>query len=197
MQFTKAKHVGLALLVAGLMAGCASAPGPNLYTLNMAPASGDSGGVQIAVGRLRIAEALQNKRILIKKSPTEIEYYAAAQWAAGLDELLTEKLGVEFGQPDPAGATSVLSGTLLAFEQVDVAAGGEAHVRLAIEIRAEGTSFYSPPVLAKTYDVRLPVAAPTAGAVVEALSACLEQVAREIVADTAALGQPAPLRDRG
>jgi len=188
MELTKAKHACIVLIVAFLAAGCATAPGPNLYTLNMAPASGDSGGVQIAVGRLRIAEALQNKRILIKKSPTEIEYYAAAQWAAGLDELLAEKLGVEFGQPDASGAASVLSGTLLAFEQVDSATGAEAHVRLAIEIRKEGTSYYSPPALAKTYDVRLPVAAPTAGVVVEALSACLEQVAQAIVADTSALG---------
>ncbi|MBL7648722.1 MAG: membrane integrity-associated transporter subunit PqiC [Candidatus Hydrogenedentes bacterium] len=188
MNVTHFKHICLALAVVGLAAGCATAPGPNLYTLNMTPASGDSGGVQIAVGRLRISEALQNKRILIKKSPTEIEYYAAAQWAAGLDELLAEKLGAEFGQPDPAGATCVLSGTLLAFEQIDGATGAEAHVRFAVEIRKEGTSYYSPPALAKTYDVRLPVAEPTAGGVVRSLSECLEQVAREIVADTSALG---------
>lgn len=187
MQFTKAKHVCLALLVAGLMAGCATAPGPNLYTLNMAPSAEAGSTVNIAVGRLRIAEALQNKRILIKKSPTEIEYYAAAQWAAGLDELLTEKLTVEFGPLDSGRTAYVLSGTLLAFEQVDLPGGGEGHVRLAIEIRREGTSYYSPAALAKTYDVRLPVTAPAAGAVVEALSACLEKVAREIVADASAL----------
>lgn len=187
MQFTKTKHIGLALVVAGLMAGCASAPGPNLYTLNMAPSAEASSAVNITVGRLRVAEALQNKRILIKKSPTEIEYYAAAQWAAGLDELLTEKLTVEFGSPDAGRSAYVLSGALLAFEQVDVTAGAEAHVRIAIEIREEGTSYYSPPALAKTYDVRLPVATPAVGAVVEALSACLEQVAREVVADASAL----------
>ncbi len=187
MEFTRAKHACLALIVTCFAAGCATAPGPSLYTLNMAPSGEGSGGVQIAVGRLRIAEALQNKRILIKKSPTEIEYYAAAQWAAGLDELLAEKLGVEFGQPNPAGTPCVLSGTLLAFEQVDTPGGGEAHVRLAVEIRKDGTSYYSPPALAKTYDVRLPVAEPTAGAVVEALSTCLEQVAAAIVADAAAL----------
>jgi ABC-type uncharacterized transport system auxiliary subunit len=188
MNVTYFKQVGLALLVAGLMAGCATAPGPNLYTLNMAPSAEAGSAVNIAVGRLRIAEALQNKRILIKKSPTEIEYYAAAQWAAGLDELLTEKLAVEFGPLDAGRTAYVLSGTLLAFEQVDLPAGGEAHVRLAIDVRTEGTSYYSPPALAKTYDVRLPVTAPDAGAVVEALSACLEQVARAIVTDATALG---------
>jgi len=187
MQFTKAKHACLTLLVAGLMAGCATAPGPNLYTLNMAPSAEAGSAVNIAVGRLRVAEALQNKRILIKKSPTEIEYYAAAQWAAGLDELLTEKLTVEFGPLDSGRAAYVLSGTLLAFEQVDLATGAEAHVRLSVEIREEGTSFYSTPALAKTYDVRLPVTTPAAGSVVETLSACLEQVARQIVADASAL----------
>ena len=175
------------MVAAGVAAGCASSPAPSLYTLNMSPSAEAGAPVNIGVGRLRVAEALQNKRILIKKSPTEIEYYAAAQWAASLDELLTEKLALEFGPADPSRATYVVSGMLLAFEQVDASSGAEAHVRFAAEVREDGTSHYSKPAIAKTYDVRIPAAAPTAGGVVESLSACLEEVARQIVADTAAL----------
>lgn len=187
MRVTNIKHPFLALLLAVLAAGCASAPNPNLYTLNMSPSAQAGSPVNIAVGRLRIAEALQNKKILIMKSPTEIEYYAAAQWAAGLDELLAEKLGVEFGPADPARAAYFISGTLLAFEQVDTSAGGEAHVKLHLEIRKEGTSYYSPAALAKNYEARVDVAEPTAGGIVASLSACLEKIAREIVADASAL----------
>lgn len=187
MRVTSIKHPFLALLLAGLTAGCATAPSPSLYTLDMAPSALAGSPVNISVGRLHIAEALQNKKILIKKSPTEIEYYAAAQWAAGLDELLSEKLGVEFGPVDPARPAYFITGALLAFEQVDTATGGEAHVKLELEIRKEGTSYYSPPALAKTYDVRIAVAESTAGGVVGSLSASLEKVARAIVADASAI----------
>lgn len=181
------KQIAMLILLVGLAAGCATSGSPSLYTLDMSPSEAAGSPVNIAVGRLRVAEALQNKRILIKKSPTEVEYYAAAQWAASLDELLMEKLSVEFGPQDPARDTFIVSGTLLAFEQVDAPAGGEAHVRLAVEIRREGTSHYSKPALAKTYDVRKSVASPNPGSVVESLSDCLEEVARAIVADVAAL----------
>ncbi len=178
----------LTLFIMGsLVAGCVSSGAPSLYTLNMTPSAQAGSPVNIEVGRLRIAEALQNKRILIKKSPTEIEYYAAAQWAASLDELLMEKLALEFGPNDTARDTFVVSGMLLAFEQIDSATGGDAHVRFAVEVRKEGTSHYSKPALSKTYDVRHAATSPTAAGVVESLSVCLEQVAREIVADVSAL----------
>jgi uncharacterized lipoprotein YmbA len=181
------KRIMTLFLLGGLVAGCASTPGPSLYTLNMTPSAQAGSPVNIAVGRLRVAEALQNKRILIKKSPTEIEYYAAAQWAAGLDELLAEKLEAEFGPADATRPSVVLSGSLLAFEQVDSPVGGEAHVRFEVEIRDEGASHYSKPKLSKIYDVRMPVPAATAGGVVEALSGGLETVARAIVVDASAL----------
>lgn len=174
-------------ILMGTLAGCATAPSPNLYTLNMTPSAEAGSPVNITVGRLRVAEALLNKRILIKKSPTEIEYYAAAQWAAGLDELLAEKFSVEFGDAVANRPAWFISGTLLAFEQVDRVGGAEAHVKLELEIRKAGTSYYSPAALAKTYDVWVPVADPAPGSMVEALSVSLEQVAREIVADASAL----------
>ena len=181
------RQVATLLCIAFFTAGCATSGSPSLYTLDMSPSDAAGSPVNISVGRLRITEALQNKRILIKKSPTEVEYYAAAQWAAGLDEMLAQKLALEFGPSDPARDTFILSGVLLAFEQVDAPAGGEAHVRLAVELRPEGASHYSKPALAKTYDLRRPASSSTAGGVVESLSDCLEQVAREIVADVAAL----------
>lgn len=175
--------LGIALLVAG----CATSPSPNLYTVNMEPSAESGSPVNIAIARLRVAESLHNKRILIKKSPTEIEYYATAQWAASLDEILQEKLAAEFGPMDTDRPTYALSGTLQAFEQVDRPDGAEAHVKLKLEVREAGESQYSTPLIAKVYDVYLPVDGDTAGDVVKTLSACLEEVARAIVSDIAAL----------
>lgn len=181
------KQIMSLAILAALAAGCVSSAGPDLYTLNMAPSAQAGSPVNIAVKRLRVAEPLQNKRILIKTSPTEIEYYAAAQWAASLDELLAEKLAAEFGPADPERPSYVVSGMLQAFEQVDTPAGAEAHVRLAVEIREANASHYSTPALAKTYTARGPAASATPGGVVQSLSDLLETVARDIVADAAAL----------
>jgi len=175
------------IALAGLAAGCATSPIPSLYTLNMSPSANAGSPVNIAVTRLRVAESLHNKRILIKKSPTEIEYYAMAQWAASLDEILREKLAVEFGPVDPARETFVISGMLQAFEQVDMPSGDTARVKMDLQVRREGESQYSTPEIAKVYEVERPVSGTSAAGVVEALSACLEVLARDIVADIAAL----------
>jgi ABC-type uncharacterized transport system auxiliary subunit len=181
------KKLIAALVLAGIAAGCATSPSPSLYTVDMTPSAEAGSNVNIVIARLRVAESLHNKRILIKKSPTEIEYYAMAQWAASLDEILQEKLAAEFGPMDPKRPTYVLSGNLQAFEQVDMPSANEARVKLALEARAEGESQYSTPLIDKVYEVSLTLDGETPKDVVTALSRCLERIARDIVADIAAL----------
>ncbi len=177
----------LALL--GLMAGCAtSSPTPRLFTVDMSPSAEAGSPVNIRISRLRVAEPLQSKRILIKKSATEIEYYATAQWAANLDEVLREKMAAEFGPTDTERPTFVLSGMLQSFEQVDMpGSGNEAHVKLALEVRKDGVSQYSPPEISKIYEVSVPLEGESAGDVVDGLTTCLETIARTIVTDISAL----------
>jgi len=153
------------------------------------------------VGRLRPGQVLARTDILIKKSPTEIEYYVAERWAAGLEELVPQKLEVEFGPDDPGRPTIVVSGTILAFEQVDapaVSAPGESaenaavappsvHVKLDLAFHLEDAGRYDKPLFEKVYDARRPAASGDPGAVVRALSEALEQLAAEIAADAARL----------
>ena len=173
----------LALLV---LAGCASTPSIQYFTLNMTPA-GTPGGVNIVVDDLRVSEAVTRKDIMIKTSPTEVEYYATAQWVASLSELVAEKLQAEFGPAAGEGPVLLLSGRLLAFEQVDVNGGAQAHLKLAVTLADSGASRSEPPLLEKAYVVREPADAAAPGAVVRALSACVEQAAARIQADAAAL----------
>ena len=176
----------LALSV-GLLAGCASTTPSRYYTLDMTASGAAASAVNLYVDRIRAAEALTRKTILIKKSPTEIEYYALDEWAASVNELVTEKLVAEFG-PKQDGRKSIgLSGTILAFEQIDLPDGVEAHVKLALTFRAEGTARYEEPLLEKNYEARMPAAESSAPAVVRALSACLEQIAADVAADAGAL----------
>ncbi|MCC6144251.1 MAG: membrane integrity-associated transporter subunit PqiC [Candidatus Hydrogenedentes bacterium] len=172
------------ILAVACAAGCVTAPGTRYYTLDMTRAAQDS-PVNLVVDRLQASEALTRKNILIKNTPTQVEYYAADEWAADVAEMITQKLESEFGPRAEGRPTLLLSGTVLAFEQVDASGGAQAHARLALELRTERGSRLDQPLLEKTYEVLLPAAAPQPNAVVVALGEGLEQIAAEIMADAA------------
>lgn len=171
----------LALVVG---AGCTTATPVRYYTLNMIPSGNPPAAVNIVIDRLRSVESLARKDILIKKTPTEIEYYASDQWAAGIDELVTEKLIEEFGTPSDQQRTLILSGVIQAFEQVDTPGGALAHAKLSAEFRKDR---YGDVLMTRVYDATAAVDSSSASAVVAGLSKCLETIARNIAADAAKL----------
>ncbi len=179
----------LGLLLVPFAGGCAHTPEPRYYTLNMTPSGTVHPDCNIEVDRLRPHDALTRTDILVKKSPTQIEYYALDRWAATLSELIPEKLQAEFGDPDPQRRTIAVSGTILAFEQVDRPDGADAHIKLELDLRNEGASRYDTPLLRKLYEVTLPANAAEPAAVVETLSKGLEEIAAEIAADAGAVAQ--------
>jgi len=181
------KHVfPIVLLIA--LAGCATAPAPHYYTLDMRPSGKAVPPCTLSVERLRESEALGRREILIQRTPTEVEYYAVDQWTAALGELVSQKLQSELGcASDGARPEYSLTGTILDFGQVDLADGLEAYVRLDIEFRLPNTSRYSEPLFKKIYSARMRAEGEDAGAVVLALSRCLEQIAAEIAADAASV----------
>lgn len=174
------------VIAAGIVAlagACAHVETPRYYTLDMTPSGTAPARCNVTVERLRPSDALTRNDILIKKSPTEVEYYALDRWVSGLGELVSEKLGIEFGAPKAERETVVVSGQITAFEQVDTGEGAEGHARLALEVRAEKDGRYGEPLLKKTYDtsVRMERAGPAAA--VHALSRALEQIAAGLAAD--------------
>ncbi len=171
--------------VAVLAAGCASSPAARYYTLDMQPSGRPRPQVNVDVDRLRPAEALARRDILVKTSPTQIEYYVSDRWAAGLGELVAEKLEAEFGEDLEARETVVITGTILSFEQVDIAGGAEAHIKLALSFRKEAEGPYAAPFLEKVYELTIPADGADAGAAVKALSRGLEDVADLIASEIA------------
>lgn len=180
--------IGLALALSmSILTGCASTS-PSYYTLDMTPAAQQLTGPNHLVAAHFVAnESLTNRQILIKKSPVEVEYYAASEWAAGLDQIVAEKLQAEWGTYAGQEQSLDVSGVILAFEQIDTPEGADAHVKLAISIRKAGESRYAPALLEKTYQCRRTAAAPAPREVVLALDGCLAAVAAEIAADAAQL----------
>ena len=166
---------------------CASAPDINYYTLDMSPSGKVETAVNLVVGKFATTESLGRSQILIHTSPTRIEYYATDRWAAGVGELVERKLAAEFG-PSVEGRPSLkVTGRVIAFGQRDEATGVKARVELAVVIRDGQAKSYEDPLLQKTYEVTRNADGPMPDAVVEALSAAMEEIAAEIAADAAAL----------
>ena len=165
------------------LAGCASAPPMAYYTIAMDHTGAPAPAVNLSIDRIQVAEALSRKDLLIKKSPTEIEYYAAAQWAAGVNDLVQEKLAEEFGPPREGMPTISLTLFVQSFEQADLPEGAEARAKITVEFRKER---YGDDLLKKTYTEREP-AESNPNAIAQALSRCLERIAQNIAADAGKL----------
>jgi len=174
----------LALL---LLVGCASTPKVNHYTLGSDSSGSAQPSVNLVVVRFSTTDALARRQILIQKSPTEIEYYAADQWAGTLGELVQRKLAAEFGPAVDGRRTLVVSGTVVGCEQIDAAGGAEARLRLEVVIRDPEVQRSRPPLLERTYTARRVAGARTAPAVVQALAGCVEDVAAQIADDASAI----------
>lgn len=170
-----------------LLTACASAPNISYYTLAMIPSGQTDVSVNLAVEQVRTTDALSQNRIMIQASPTTIEYYATDQWVGGLAELVLQKLTVEFGQPVEGRRTLAMTAVVLACEQVDVAGGTEARMKLSVTVRDPAEKRYREPLLSKTYEASRPMAHASANSVVVALSTCAEQIAADIAADASGL----------
>lgn len=172
----------LMLVFTGLLAGCVTAPAPRYYTLDMTASSPAELKYNLDVGRLRVNEALSRREILIKTSPTTIDYYALHCWAVGVDDLVSEKLQSVFGPPVADRETIHVSGTVLAFEQADADGGAEARIKLGLTF-----ALPSKPEITRIYEHRMPLPRAAPDALAEALSRGLERLAAQIVQDTNAL----------
>jgi uncharacterized lipoprotein YmbA len=179
----------LGVVAVSLVAGCAGSPQPRYYTLDMTPSGSVNPECNVAIERLRPHDALTRVDILVMKTPTQIEYYAFDRWAASLSELVSDKLRSELGGHDPNRETVVVSGDILAFEQVDRDDGADAHIKLDLSFRKEGASRYSPALLRKRYEISVPAEAARPAAVVEVLSAGLETIAAEIATDASRIAR--------
>jgi len=169
------------------LCACASAPKIDYYTLGMESSGRVDPAVNLSVERMRTTEALGRSQIMILASPTRIDYYATDQWAGSVGEIVQQKLAAEFGPPIDGRRALIVSGKVLACEQVDRPGGAEARVKLEIVVRDAEVPRYQPPLLEKSYSSSRSVSGSNPGSVVEELSRCVEEIAAEIAADVSTL----------
>jgi len=169
------------------LCACASAPKIDYYTLGMEPSGRVVGAANLSVERLTSTQALGRSQIMVLASPTRIDYYATDHWAGSVGELVQQKLAAEFGPPVDGRRTLVVSGKVLACEQVDRPGGADARVKLEIVVRDAEVPRYQTPLIEKSYSSSRPVSGSNPGSVVEELARCVEDIAAQIAADVSAL----------
>ncbi len=167
------------------IAGCVSVPEPNYYTLDMRASGRVEAPFVLESVRIRPGEAVSRREIMIRTSPTEIEYYATRLWAADLGEQLSEKLKTEFSGTDAQAVRVTIDGDLLAFEQVDTQDGADARVKLDLLVTMDSATDGESRSFSKVYETVVTAEAQSAQAVVEALSRGLESIASELAEDLA------------
>lgn len=175
----------LALFV--VLSSCASAPSLDYYTVDMSPSGAGGASANLAVGRFVVSDKLDRHQIVIQESPTRIAYYATDRWASSIGEMVEQKLAAEFGPVDGARRSLIVDGRIVAFEQVDTAAGPVAKAALDVIVRDGASKRYEAPLLEKSYTVERPASEDSVDAVVRALSRALETIAAEIASDAAGL----------
>lgn len=189
----KIASIRVALILACVaLAGCATkAPEPRYFTLDMRPSGSVKAAFSMKVDRIAVAEHLERANMAVRPEPTRIEYYALDRWAAGLDELVAEKLETELGPPEADKPVLVALGDLAAFEIVEYGgAGAKAPavvIKLELALRSEAASRYAEPLFDKEYRLRVPMDAAAPNAAALAFSRGIEQLAAEVAADVGAL----------
>ena len=180
-----AKYSMLMLAVIQIfLTGCATNNAdPKYYTLDMRPSGTANIQKNIEIDRLKPVEQLIRQEILIQKSHTEVEYYAADRWAASIDVLIMEKLKSEFGEPREANPTLILDGVIYEFGQAELDNKVNARVKIELNIRKQDASRYDTPLLTRTYIEEIPAAPATPKAIATALSRALEHIAVRIATD--------------
>jgi uncharacterized lipoprotein YmbA len=179
MKIHRLVQLGCALIATG----CASAPAIHYFTLDMTPSGRVPDTVAVTVANLQTSDALSRPGIKIAASATRVEYYATQRWAGSVGELVTQKLNAELDRGSNHTIPYLMTGTVLALEQVDTDDGAEARVRLAVEIREPTTREFEPPLVERTYEATRKATRATPDAVVIALSRALEDIAVEIAKD--------------
>ncbi len=94
MIASRPRRMVACLLLAGSLAACSGAASIDTFDLTgpKVERTGRSAGIQIVVVDPVVDRALDTDRIVVRPKPTEIAYFAGAQWSDRLPRLLQSRL---------------------------------------------------------------------------------------------------------
>ncbi|MCB1428198.1 MAG: membrane integrity-associated transporter subunit PqiC [Nitratireductor sp.] len=184
--------VAAAFVVPLMLAACQSrGVPPDTFDLT-APANVDnvagSTRAQILIVEPSALKSLDSQNIVVKASPTEIEYLAKSQWSDRLPKVVQARLVEAFENTGKVRAVSKPGeGLVIDYQivtdirafQANVGAGSrDALVSLSVKLVSDRTGKV---VRSRVFDVAVPLGSTGAVQIVDALNAAFERAASDIV----------------
>ncbi|MDZ7601731.1 MAG: ABC-type transport auxiliary lipoprotein family protein [Hoeflea sp.] len=179
-----------------VLSGCAGGLGkgtpPDTYGLSAAPAvSGQqSRNRQILIGEPAALKALDSEQIVIRPSPSSIEYLANSQWSDRLPKIVQDKLVQAFensgrvggvGRPGDGLAIDFNIITSIRAFEIKADAGEQAVVEISAKILNDRNGVV---VASQVFRATTPVSGSGNAAYVQSLDRAFEEVVRELVSWT-------------
>ncbi|TFF27716.1 ABC transporter [Jiella endophytica] len=184
----------LAMLVAGLLAGCSSVP-PDTFELS-SPASLPVRGAtraQILIPEPTAIKTLDNDKIVVKTTPYSVEYLAQSQWSDRLPRMVQLRLLQAFENTGSIGAVGV-PGQGLAIDyqlvmeirrfEIDTEGGRTARIDISVKALNDRNGTVK---RTRIFSAATPVTGSGNGAYVAALNKAFDQITGEIVGWTLGL----------
>ncbi len=136
----------MAVLAAGLLAGCSGSPPVELYTLEAVPGAAQAGGPPVVLLReVGLAKVLDRGQVVRSTAGNRVELAGTARWGEPLDAMLGRVLVADLEQRLPGtlvlSEAGAVSGTPQAVVEVEVQrldAGADGVVVLAAQIGRQG-----------------------------------------------------------
>ncbi|MEZ5872198.1 MAG: ABC-type transport auxiliary lipoprotein family protein [Nitratireductor sp.] len=183
----------LMFVAAVMLAGCQSAGSipPDTFDLT-APQGFDtmrgSTRAQILIVEPSALKSLDSQNILVKASPTEIEYLAKSQWSDRLPKVVQARLVEAFENTGRVRAVSKPGeGLVIDYQivsdirafQANIGSGSnEARVSISVKLVSDRTGKV---IRSEVFDVSVPLGSTGASQIVNALNAAFDRAARDIV----------------
>ncbi|MBP0615385.1 ABC-type transport auxiliary lipoprotein family protein [Jiella mangrovi] len=184
----------LAMLVAGLVAGCTSVP-PDTFELS-SPANVPVRGAtraQILIPEPTAIKTLDNDKIVVKTAPYAVEYLGQSQWSDRLPRMVQLRLLQAFENTGRIGAVGV-PGQGLAIDyqlvmeirrfEIDIEGGRTARIDISVKALNDRTGSVRQ---TRIFSASAPVTGSGNGAYVAALNRAFDQISGEIVTWTLGL----------
>jgi cholesterol transport system auxiliary component len=180
-----------AVVLAVMLGGCTTAAIVDIYDLG-APA--DFSGLksatksQILVQEPSALKSLDAQEIVIKTSPTQIQYLARSQWPDRLPKVVQARLVEAFENTERVRAVSKPGeGLVIDYQivtdirafQANIGSGQQAaQVSLSVKLVSDRTGKV---LRAKVFDAQSPISGTDANAVVNGINSAFDSIARDLV----------------
>jgi uncharacterized lipoprotein YmbA len=185
------RKLGGALMLAGLLSACGTSPPSHYFVLSAQPDPAPAGTAvavrTVALGAVRLPEALDRPEMARRLGPNQLEYAETDRWAGPLDDMVRRILASDLQPLLPPGtvvvsadsATPADATVAVNITRFDADKAGRVTLHASWEILDKNARVVSPP---RAVGVVLPAAGADAAAVAATMSRAVAGLADNIAA---------------